>query len=469
MQAKRTKGGRVLPGSEAGDSAGPGPNPGPGYPSIAALRRDFIWGVSTSSFQIEGATREDGRGLSVWDTYCQKGKVANHDTGEVACDHYHRYREDIGLMQRLGIQAYRFSVAWPRVLPLGRGKPNELGLSFYDRLIDEVLAAGIEPWLCLYHWDLPQALDDIGGWTTRDSLGWFADYTALVAGCYGDRVKRFATFNEPSIFTLFGLGFGGKRATCSSDALHRAIHYINLAHGTAIDILRTRVAHSSIGAIHNYQPCLPSTSSDGQAAERCDAYWNKAFPDPQCLGVYPDLIQAKIEPHIQVGDLARIHRPLDWFGLNHYSPVYVKADANEVLGFDFGGQPADIPSTPIGSPIMADAFRDTLLSVNNRYALPVYVLENGLGSFDKPDETGSVIDNDRIAYLRDYIGALNAAASLGADVRGYFVWSLLDNFEWDSGYGVRFGLTYTDYPTQRRIPKASFEWYRNLIKVARAR
>ena len=458
----------MLSRNEDSNPAAPGKDPAPAYPAIAALRRDFIWGVSTSSFQIEGATREDGRGLSVWDTYCQKGEIANHDTGDVACDHYHRYLEDIGLMQRLGVHAYRFSVAWPRILPLGRGNPNEAGLVFYDRLIDAILAAGIEPWLCLYHWDLPQALDDLGGWTTRDCAGWFADYAVLVAARYGDRVKRFATFNEPSIFTLFGLGFGGERATSSVDALHRAIHHVNLAHGMAVDVLRARVARSSIGCIHNCQPCLPSTPADTQAAKRCDVYWNKAFPDPQCLGTYPAPLLEEIEPHMQADDLARIRRPVDWFGLNHYSPVYVKATADDVTGFGLDEKPTDVPLTPIGWPIMPGSFQDTLLQVSNRYALPIYVLENGIGAYDKPNADGAVIDNDRIAYLRAYIGALNAAALVGADVRGYFVWSLLDNFEWDSGYEVRFGLAYVDYPTQRRIPKASFEWYRNLIKTARS-
>jgi beta-glucosidase len=440
------------------------------YPPIAALRRDFVWGVSTSSFQIEGATREDGRGLSVWDTYGQRGEIANHDTGDVACDHYHRYREDVALMQRLGVQAYRFSVAWPRVLPQGRGVLNEKGLAFYDRLIDALLAARIEPWLCLYHWDLPQALDDLGGWTARDSVFWFADYAALVAARYGDRVRRFATFNEPSIFTLFGSGMGGgERGDASADKLHRAIHHVNLAHGAAVDAVRARVPNSLIGCIHNVQPAAPSSPADAQAAEICDAYWNKAFPDPQCLGVYPSLVQASIESHMRAGDLARIRRPLDWLGLNHYSPVFIKADPGARLGFGFGDKPGDIAVTPIDWPIMPDAFRETLLMVAKRYALPVYVLENGLGGRDQPDASGAVIDNNRIAYLRSYIGALNAAVSAGADIRGYFVWSLLDNFEWDQGYSVRFGLTYIDYPTQKRIPKASFDWYSALIKTAGSR
>ena len=438
-------------------------------PLLSHLRRDFVWGVSTSSFQIEGATREDGRGPSVWDTYAQTGAIANRDTGDVACDHYHRYPEDVALMKRLGIQAYRFSVAWPRVLPHGRGTPNEAGLAFYDRLIDAVLAAGIEPWLCLYHWDLPQALDAIGGWSARESVGWFGDYAALVAHRYGDRVKRYATFNEPSIFTLFGLGFGnGQRAIASSEILHRSIHHINLAHGTAVEILRARVNNSSIGAIHNYQPILPSTPSEIRATDYGDTYWNKAFPDPQCLGAYPQLIARAVEPYVQKGDLAIISRPTDWIGVNHYSPVYVKTDSRSVLGFAFGDRPKEIPITPNGWPIMPESFVDSLLAVSKRYGLPVYVTENGFGGKDEPDASGAVNDADRIAFLRAYIGAMNEAAGRGADIRGYFIWSLLDNFEWEAGYGVRFGLIYIDYPTQGRKPKASFEWYRNLIKTARA-
>ena len=457
----------MLPGNNAANSAESDPNRM--LPSITALGPDFIWGASTSSFQIEGATHEDGRGLSVWDTYGLKGQIANKDTGDIACDHYHRYPEDIALMQRLGLQAYRFSVAWPRIQPQGRGTPNELGLAFYDRLIDAILAAGIEPWLCLYHWDMPQALDDLGGWTNRDSVQWFADYAAIVAARYGDRVKRFATFNEPSIFTLFGQAAGGGERNLSDvDALHRSIHHVNLAHGAAVDVLRARVPGGLIGAIHNCQPCPPSSPADAQVSAVCETYWNRAFPDPQCLGAYPELMQAAMAPHMQDGDLARIHRPMDWFGLNHYGPTYVKAQADARLGWGFGEKPAGIPLTPIEWVIDPDAFRKTLLTVAKTYALPVYVLENGLGGHDKPDANGAVIDNDRIAFLRAYIGAMNEAVAAGADIRGYFVWSLLDNFEWDSGYRVRFGLTYVDYPTQKRIPKSSFNWYRDLIKAARA-
>ncbi len=436
-------------------------------PITASLRPDFIWGVSTSSFQIEGATKEDGRGASVWDVYCQNGDIKNHDTGEVACDHYHRYREDVGLMKALGVQAYRFSVAWPRILPQGRGLANEAGLSFYDRLIDELLAAGIEPWLCLYHWDLPQALEEHGGWLNREAAVWFADYTTLVAARFGDRVKRFATLNEPSIFSLFSRSLG-RRDRTSEEMLHRMIHNVNLAHGAAVDVLRATVENASIGCIHNLQPCRPSSGSeaDAAAAGQLNVYWNHAFPDPQCRGEYPPSMRSAIDPHIQPGDLARICRPLDWFGLNHYSPVYVKSRPDSMLGYDFGEKPANVPLTPIGWPIDPEAFRETLQTIHVRYGLPIYVLENGFGNSDQPDQTGAVIDSGRIDFLRAYIIAMNAAAASGADIRGYFIWSLLDNFEWNSGYSVRFGLTYVDYVSLRRTPKSSFRWYAELIGAA---
>ena len=439
-------------------------------PPISSLRPDFVWGVSTSSFQIEGAAREDGKGPSVWDTYCQTGEVRNHDTGDVACDHYHRYREDVGLMKALGVQAYRFSVSWPRVLPTGKGAVNEPGLAFYDRLIDELLASGIKPWLCLYHWDLPQALEDLGGWLKRESADWFADYAALIATRFGDRVKRFATFNEPSMFSLFSRSLG-KRDRSSEDALHGMIHHVNLAHGAAVDVLREKVRDASIGCIHSYQPCRPSGASpaDAEAAIRLGLYWNNAFPDVQCRGDYPPPIRSGIERHIQPGDLARICRPLDWFGLNHYSPVYVKAHPTSMLRYDFGEKPAGMPLTPVDWPIDPDAFAETLRNVHASYGLPIYVLENGYGSHDQLDSAGTVQDTGRVDFLRAYIAAMNSAAAGGVDVRGYFAWSLLDNFEWDQGYSVRFGLTYVDYPSLRRIPKSSFGWYADLIKAARRR
>jgi beta-glucosidase len=437
----------------------------------SALPHDFVWGVSTSSFQIEGAAREDGRGESIWDAFCrQQGRIKNNDTGEVACDHYHRYAEDVALMRDIGVGAYRFSVSWPRVLPLGRGAANEAGMAFYDRLIDALLAANIEPWVCLYHWDLPQALDDLGGWQSRDIVGRFADYAALVGRRYGDRVKRFATFNEPGVFTLFGYGFGwGAPGISDKAAFHKAIHHVNLAHGTAVDVLRAVVPGASIGAIHNRQPCLPVSNGpdDEAAARRFEEYWNWAFPNPQHFACYPPSLALAIEPYQRPGDMALISRPVDWFGLNHYSPNYVKSDTTNPMGFMFGGPPADSPRTAIGWPINPKAFRDTLLDIHRRFCLPIYVLENGTAADDHLDKAGNVVDQGRIDYLRAYTDAMREAMSIGADVRGYFVWSLLDNFEWGSGYTQRFGIVYVDYASQRRVLKSSGRWYADLIAATR--
>lgn len=430
----------------------------------------FLWGVSTSSFQIEGAAHIDGRADSIWDVYCrQQGRVKDGDTGEVACDHYHRFAEDVALMRDMGLDAYRFSIAWPRVLPTGRGAANEAGLAFYDRLVDALLAANIEPWICLYHWDLPQALDDLGGWQNRDIAGWFADYAALIGRRYGDRVKRFATFNEPCVFTLFGYGFGWHApGIADKAALHKAIHHVNLSHGGAIDVLRSAVREVSVGAVHNRQPCYAATPSaeDEAAARRFSVYWNDAFPHPQHFACYPPALAEAIEPYLRPGDMAQIARPVDWFGLNHYSPHYIKADSN-LLGATFGAPPADVPRTSIGWPIVPGAFRDTLLDLHGQFKLPIYVMENGTASEDQPDSRGVVQDDNRIIYLRAYTDAMNEAIAAGADVRGYFVWSLLDNFEWGSGYSQRFGLVYVDFATQRRTPKASARWYSELIAARR--
>lgn len=439
-------------------------------PWLRAFPRDFTWGVSTASYQIEGAAKEDGRGPSIWDTFCWNGHAKDGQTGDTACDHYHRYAEDVALMRDLGVNAYRFSVSWSRVLPEGRGRTNEPGLAFYDKLIDALLAAGIEPWLCLYHWDLPQAIDEMGGWTARESAGWFADYAAVVGRRYGDRVKRFATFNEPSVFSLLGYGLGwhapGRK---ERDALLKTIHNVNRAHGRAVDVLRSTVPRASIGAIHNFQPPRPVSDSaaDREAAFIFGQYWNNAFADPQILGRYPPALAEALAPLRPADDLTEICRPVDWFGLNHYSPLYIKADMGSVLGGSMGDAPAEIPRTAFGWPIEPEAFRQTLSSVAEHYGLPVFVLENGASTSERVLEDGQVDDPDRVDYLRRYIGAMGEAIAAGADVRGYFVWSLIDNFEWTAGYSQRFGLVHVDYATLKRTPKSSALWYRRLIDAAR--
>jgi beta-glucosidase len=360
-------------------------------------------------------------------------------------------------------------VAWPRVLPQGRGTANEAGLLFYDRLIDTLLAADIEPWLCLYHWDLPQALEDLGGWTARASADWFADYASLVARRYGDRVKRFATFNEPSVFSLLGFAFGSHAPGLTNrEALLKVIHNVNRAHGRAVEVIRATVADASIGTVHNVQPCVPASDStaDREAALTFGQYWNNAFPDPQIDGRYPPLLADAIAPLISDDDMTVIKQRVDWFGLNHYSPIYVKADAGSVIGCGFGPAPASVPCTAIGWPIDPQAFRDTLLMLTRTYRLPIYVLENGTANNDLIRDNGEVVDTDRIDYLDAYIAAMREAIAAGADVHGYFVWSLLDNFEWNAGYSQRFGIVRVDYETQQRTPKTSAKWYADTIRAS---
>jgi beta-glucosidase len=423
----------------------------------------FRWGASTSAYQIEGATTEDGRGPSVWDSFCRMtGRVNNGHTGDVACDHYHRWRDDIALMSSLGLDSYRFSLAWPRLLPKGKGPVNQAGLDFYDRLIDGLLEAGIEPWATLYHWDLPQALDDLGGWTNRDSAGWFADYATVVARRFGDRVKRFATFNEFSVFTLFGYAFGWAPPSIADKSLHlKAIHHVNLAHGDAAAVLASLVPGARVGAIHSVQPCHPSSQSaeDIAAAALFDEHWNRCFPDAQILGRYPQQIAEAMDPFIAAGDMARICRPVHWFGLNHYAPMFAHADPSMLWGFGFGAVPDDLPRTGVGWPIDPNAFETTLLDLTSRYRLPIYVTENGFGTQNQAEERAELQDDGRVAYLAACVAAMERALTRGADVRGYFVWSLLDNFEWGAGYGDRFGIVFVDYQTLERIPKASARWY----------
>ncbi|WP_395014923.1 GH1 family beta-glucosidase [Dongia sp.] len=433
----------------------------------------FRWGASTSAYQIEGAAALDGRGPSIWDIRSRiKGKTANGDNGDVAADHYHRYQEDIALMRDAGMQVYRFSTAWPRILPRGRGAINPAGLDFYDRVIDTTLEAGIEPWLCLYHWDLPFALEAVGGWTNRDSAYWFADYAAVVAQRYGDRVKHYVTFNESSVFTVFGYSMDWAAPGIIDKVAHlKATHHVNLAHGLGVDVLRDLVKGASIGCVHNNQRVIPEkeTAEDRNAAAWLDAFWNGAFPDPQNLGHYPPLLAELMEPHMQAGDLARICRPCDFFGLNHYGPIFAKAEPKNIWGFGWGSAPEDADKTDMGWPIFPEEFTTELIHLTKRYKLPIYITENGCNTDDVPDANGVVNDAKRITYLTRYITAMLKAITQGADVRGYMVWSLLDNFEWGSGYTNRFGLIHVDFETLKRTPKASYHWYKELIAASRAK
>jgi beta-glucosidase len=431
----------------------------------------FLWGASTAAYQIEGATREDGRGPSIWDVFSQTpGKVLNGDTGDIACDHYHRWREDVGLLRELGVGAYRFSTAWSRIQPEGRGKANEKGLEFYDRLVDALLDAKIQPWLCLYHWDLPQALEDKGGWRNRDTAYRYRDYAAIVARLLADRVPYWATFNEPNMVAYRGYGEGDHAPGIKSRAaVLEAIHTVNLAHGLGILALREVRADLKLGNIYNFGPREPATDreQDLMACEMSDAIMNRSFPDPQILGKYPDPFADEIKPLVQDGDFAIIKQKLDYFAFNHYSRSRVRWDKDALFRFGRAPHPLGTPVTDMGWEINPDAFRRTMIDCRARYGdLPMYILENGACFDDAVDGGGRVRDPKRVDFLRGYIGAVLDAIAAGVPVKGYFVWSLLDNFEWAFGYAKRFGIVYVDYATQARIPKDSYFFFRDLARGA---
>ena len=433
---------------------------------------EFRWGVATAAYQIEGAAAEGGRGPSVWDTFCgEPGRVKDGDTGAVACDHYHRYAEDVALMARLGVDTYRFSFAWPRVLPMGTGTVNAEGLDFYDRLVDTLLGAGITPCATLFHWDTPQALQDRGGWMARETADAFAEYAVILGERFADRVGLWATLNEPLVVTLYGhaLGIHAPGQALMYGALPVA-HHLLLGHGKAVEALRA-AGVSEIGIVNNHAPTWPASDSaeDHAAARAYDDLVNWTFSDPVLLGRYPDAT-AELMPIVD-GDLEVITQPLDWFGLNHYFPASIAAPPPGAdLPFDLRLL-TDRPMTDFGWPVVPEAFREILTTLRDRYGAalpPVYVTENGCSYADGPDATGRVRDQRRIDFLDAYVRAVQDARDDGVDVRGYFVWSLLDNFEWAEGYSQRFGLVHVDFATQKRTPKDSFDWYRALLTTNRA-
>jgi beta-glucosidase len=436
-----------------------------------AFPADFVWGASTSSYQIEGAVDADGRGKSIWDVFCHTPeKVKGGDTGDVACDHYHRWPEDVEWLQRGGFSAYRFSTAWPRILPTGAGAVEARGLDFYDRLVDGLLARGVAPWLCLYHWDLPQTLQDQGGWLQRDIAEKFADYARVVTKRLGDRVLHWTMFNEANVHALFGHGIGSHAPglTGLSNML-AAIHHQNLAQGHALQALRAEHSQLRLGTVINVQPARPSSArdEDRRAAERFDAFWNGAVLDPLFKGVYPAAIAADFAPLVASGDLATIKQPIDFFGLNYYAPMYVAAAPQNLLGAWFGAVPAGTRFTAFGWPIDPSGLTDALHRLCDRYGNPdIYVTENGACYDDPVAPDGTVHDDDCVAYLRDHLTAARRALADGVNLRGYFVWSLLDNFEWAEGYSRRFGIIHVDFKSLRRTPKTSFAF---LADIARRR
>jgi beta-glucosidase len=446
---------------------------------------DFTWGVATASFQIEGATTADGRGPSIWDTFCaEPGRVTGDDTGDVACDHYHRYRDDVALMADLGVNAYRFSVAWPRVQPDGRGDVNRRGLDFYAALVDELLSKGIRPCATLYHWDLPQPLENGGGWRSRDTAERFADYAAAVHQALGDRVAMWMTLNEPFCSSFLGYAQGRHAPGAhEGEGALAAGHNLLVGHGLALRAMSAqRRGDELFGITLNLNSVTPRTDSpeDAAAARRAECMQNRSFTDPLLAGRYPE---AEDETwgaltdfgYRQDGDLDLIGAPMDFLGVNTYFPQYVRAappseaDPARRTADDIGvldDPPPSLPRSSMGWPVEAATMNRVMRWLRDSYPdlPPIYVTENG-GSFpDVLRHDGNVPDPDRIDYLDGHLRALHEAMADGVDVRGYFCWSLLDNFEWAYGYSQRFGLVYVDYPTQRRIPKASFSWYRNVVR-----
>ena len=436
-----------------------------------AFPADFVWGASTSSYQIEGAVDVDGRGKSIWDVFSHTpGRISGGDTGDVACDHYHRWREDIDLLARGGFNAYRFSVAWPRILPAGAGAVEQRGLDFYDRLVDGLVAHCVTPWLCLYHWDLPQALQDGGGWRQRDIAPKFADYARVVAKRLGDRVRHWAMFNEPNVHALFGHGLGSHAPGLTGlPNFLAAIHHQNLAQGQALQALRAERADLQLGTVISLQPARPSSGSaaDRRATERFDAMWNGACLEPLCNGRYPAAAAADFAPLVADGDLAVIRQPIDYLGVNYYAPMYIADAPQSLFGAWFGAVPAGMTFTAMGWPIDAPGLTEELIDLRNRYGDPVlYVTENGACYDDATIVDGTVRDDDRTEYLRAHIAAARSALAAGVKLRGYFVWSLLDNFEWASGFGRRFGVVHVDFATLQRTPKSSFAYLAGVMRKA---
>ncbi len=432
----------------------------------------FIWGAATSAYQIEGAWNEDGKGPSIWDTFCRiPGKIRNGDTGDVAADHYHRWEEDVNIMAELGLKAYRFSISWPRIFPEGVGEVNRKGLDFYSRLVDKLLAHGIEPFVTLYHWDLPQALQDRGGWPSRDTAYAFAHYAETVAGELGDRVSFWITHNEPFVAALIG-HFTGEHAPGIQDpsAAFSAAHHLLLSHGLAAQAIRAAASRKpEVGIVLNLHPVHPASPSeeDQLAARRFDGIINRMFLDPIFRGKYPeDIVELLgfLLPEIRPGDMETISVPIDFIGINYYTRSVARFDPEFPLIQASQIHPEGNEYSQMWE-IYPPGIYEIVTRVWKEYnPNSIFLTENGVPVPDGVDFDGRVRDERRIRYLKNHLIHLHRAISEGAPVRGYFVWSLLDNFEWAYGYSMRFGLVYVDYPTQKRIIKDSGRWYAQVIR-----
>ncbi len=433
---------------------------------------DFTWGVATASYQIEGAAHEDGRGESIWDRFSYTpGKVVNGDTGDVACDHYHRWREDIALIRELGAQAYRFSIAWPRIIPGGRGETNEKGLAFYDRLVDGLLESGITPWVTLYHWDLPQVLEDQGGWPNRATGEAFAEYVDVVTRRLGDRVKHWITLNEPWCSAFLGYAVGEHAPGRKEFPVWlEALHTLYLGHGRAVESVRRNSPGAQVGITLNLSQAYPASDSqaDRDAAERYDGFFNRWFLDPLYGRTYPeDMLElyGDMAPKMEPADFDIMAAKTDFLGLNYYNPAFI-ADDPGAPGLRTRSVEPEGEYTQMGWLVYPGGLRDLLLRVSHDYPTgPLYITENGAAYPDPAPVDGRVHDPERTRYYAEHLRACRRAIGDGVPLKGYFAWSLMDNFEWAFGYTRRFGITYVDYDTQVRTIKDSGRY---LGKVMRA-
>jgi beta-glucosidase len=447
-----------------------------------AFPSGFVWGAATASYQIEGAAAEDGRGPSIWDTFSHTpGKIVDGTNGDVATDHYHRTAEDVAIMADLGLSAYRFSVAWPRVVPGGSGAVNQAGLDFYSRLVDQLLDRAITPVATLYHWDLPQPLQDAGGWTNRDTAERFAEYAAVVAGALGDRVSMFTTLNEPACSSFLGYGAGvhAPGVTDNASAL-AAAHHLLLAHGRGVAALRAGAPSAKVSITLNLVYGRPASPADADAVRHVDALSNRIFLDPVLRGGYPADLLADTQhitdwSFVRDSDLETIAAPIDTLGVNYYRPSLIASAAGDPPagaglwpGTDLAYELSeDGPRTAMDWVIDPDTLTEVLLRLHRDYpGVPLMVTENGAAFDDVVDASGAIHDDDRIDYLRGHIAAVHSAIEHGADVRGYFVWTLLDNFEWSFGTSMRFGLVEVDFQTLRRTIRSSGRRHRREILAA---
>ncbi|MGO8949815.1 MAG: GH1 family beta-glucosidase [Ktedonobacterales bacterium] len=425
---------------------------------------DFIWGAATAAYQIEGAVREDGRGETIWDRFSHTpGKTANGETGDVACDHYHLWQDDLRLFQRLNLNAYRFSIAWSRILPEGRGRPNAAGLDFYEQLVDRLLSNGIRPFVTLYHWDLPQSLEDRGGWRNRDTAGFFADYADIISRRLGDRVSHWITLNEPHIVVIHGHVLGLKAPGLQDRGLIAPVaHHLLLAHGLAVAAIRAQVADTQVGITLNIGQLEPGSDreDDIEATRFTDGLYHRWYLDPLYRGTYPEDVESRVDipaDLIRPGDLTTIAAPLDFLGVNYYSRSIIRAGRpGSLLPITLPPPPPPDQLTEMGWEVYPKGLYDVLVRLAAEYPVAkLYITENGAAFTDHLDEQGEVHDATRVRYLSQHFQEARRALLDGVPLRGYFVWSLLDNFEWSYGYRPRFGLVYVDYPTQQRTIKDS--------------